>query len=172
MVVASSSGKKKQGRPRKEIPWDDLEAYAYNLCTPMEISKYFDIPYKTLDTRSKQEHGVSFKKWVDRQKFDRIVSLRNTAFKEAQTGGNPALLKFCLEMFDPVVRAAKREIVVAQIQARNPVIDVTPQEEDGEDQKPAVVYYLPERRETNDEEFEKLKEEGAVCLEVDLKAEE
>ena len=86
------------GRPRKVVNWKAVDKLCQLNSPAKEISAYLsitgeDYSYDTLDRRCKEDHGLTFAKYV-REKTMALsnVSLRRAQFQGAVDDRNPTLL--------------------------------------------------------------------------------
>lgn len=80
-----------EGRPRKEIDFEELKKLCHIQATQEEICAWFDIDEETLNTRIFENCGKSFSAYFKQNKGFGKVSLRRKQYQEALKG-NTALL--------------------------------------------------------------------------------
>jgi hypothetical protein len=80
-----------EGRPRKEIDFEELKKLCHIQATQEEICAWFDIDEETLSTRIFENCGKSFSEYFKQNKGFGKVSLRRKQYQEALKG-NTALL--------------------------------------------------------------------------------
>jgi len=78
-------GKKRMGRPKKEIDKDVFEGLCGIQCTMDDICNVFDITRKTLERWCKDTYKDTFYTVFKQKRAGGVVSLRKTGFKLAET---------------------------------------------------------------------------------------
>lgn len=79
-------------RPRKKIDFIKLDELISIFCTGEECASILDIDYDTLNTRLKEEKGMSFSEYFKHKSADGKASLRRTQFVMAQK--NPRMAEW------------------------------------------------------------------------------
>lgn len=83
--------KKKMGRPRKEVNWEEFDKLCAIQCTEEEIAAWYDMTIDTLNARCKEEYGQTFSEVYAQKRQKGFSSLRRNQFKRA-TGGSDTML--------------------------------------------------------------------------------
>jgi len=83
--------KKKMGRPRKEVNWEEFDKLCAIQCTEEEIAAWYDMTIDTLNARCKEEYGQTFSEVYAQKRQEGFSSLRRYQFKRA-TGGSDTML--------------------------------------------------------------------------------
>ena len=87
----AENGKKKMGRPEKQIDKEQFEKLCGLQCTIEEFCCYFDCDRKTLEKWCKKTYGSTFSTVFDVKRGSGKISLRRKQFEVAMTG-NPTML--------------------------------------------------------------------------------
>lgn len=92
----------KTGRPRKEWDQEHFEKLCALQCTAVEIASFFDFSVDTLDTRCKEDYGLSFSECRIKYASEGKMSLRRTQFRLAEKSAAMAIFlgKNVLEQVD------------------------------------------------------------------------
>lgn len=90
--------KNKGGRPKIKIDFKKVQLLAGMFCTGEEIAAVLDIDYDTLNTRVKEEYGVSFSDYIKKYNENGKASLRRMQYKAASEG-NATLLVWLGKQF-------------------------------------------------------------------------
>lgn len=83
--------KKKMGRPKAQIKWEEFEKLCSIQCTLTEIASWFKCSESTIVRRCKEEKGTTFEGYYKKHSVAGRISLRRSQFKVANDG-NPTLL--------------------------------------------------------------------------------
>ena len=86
-----AGAKKKTGRPKLLIDWDELDRLCDMQCTLFEISNWFKCSEDTIERRCKEEKRLTFADYFKKMSAGGKISLRRAQFKAA-TGGSVAML--------------------------------------------------------------------------------
>lgn len=81
-----SAKESKMGRPRKEIDWDQVDKLCHIQCTQVEICGFLEVCEDTLNSRCKEEHGVTFSEYLKQKSQPGKISLRRRQYKTAMDG--------------------------------------------------------------------------------------
>ena len=82
--------KKKVGRPKILIDWNEFDKLCHIQCTLKEISDWFGCAEDTIRRRCFEERKLNFETLLKKKSTGGKISLRRSQFKLA-TEGNPAL---------------------------------------------------------------------------------
>lgn len=80
------------GRPRKEIDWDAVDKMAGIMCTQVEICDLIGVCEDTLNSRSKEKHGVTFSEYLRQKSQFGKRSLRRKQYEVAMSGDRTMLI--------------------------------------------------------------------------------
>ena len=80
------------GRPRKEIDWEEFEKLCYFQCSLAEICEWLHVSDKTLERRCKEHYGETFSAVFEKKRAGGLISLRRNMFHMAEK--NPAVAIF------------------------------------------------------------------------------
>jgi len=83
--------KKKMGRPKIEIDFNQLQAFCQVLCTKEEICLFLGVSLTTLDRRIEELTGQTFEVFYKKHSTGGKMSLRRAQYKSALEG-NPTML--------------------------------------------------------------------------------
>ena len=84
--------KKKMGRPRKEVDWEEFEKLCAIQCTEEEIAAWFDMTRETLNEKCKEEYDMTFLALFGQKRQKGFSSLRRNQFKRATDGSDTMLI--------------------------------------------------------------------------------
>ena len=93
-----AAGKKKMGRPRKEIDFKKIDALCEDHCTPKEIVACLqifdvDVSYDTVERRVKEKFGCTFAEYVDEKHLALAKpTLRKLQWQAAKSGNVSMLI--------------------------------------------------------------------------------
>ncbi len=96
-IVCMRWGMKKNGRPRKEVDFEKIDALCKYHCTAQEIVAHlqifdFDVSYDTVERRVKEKSGLTFAEYINQNHLAYAKpSLRKLQWKAAE-GGNTSML--------------------------------------------------------------------------------
>jgi len=116
-----------RGHRRKiEINFEELEKLCRFQCTEREIAEWFHCGISTIETRVREQFGVSFQNYFETKRVGGLVSLRRNMFKMSSTSPQMAifLAKNWLRMSDSHEitgaggEAIKHEIIVSSESAK------------------------------------------------------
>lgn len=79
-------------RPRKEIDWADVEKLCALQCTQEEVAQFCQVTVDTLNSRCKDEQGMSFSEFFDLKRGTGKVSLRRAQWQLAHKGNATMLI--------------------------------------------------------------------------------
>ena len=82
--------KKKMGRPKVKIDWEEFKKLCHIQCTLSEIADWFECSESTIVRKCKQEQGCTFEGWYKKNSAKGRISLRRSQFKLSQEG-NPTM---------------------------------------------------------------------------------
>ncbi len=77
--------KKKMGRPRKEIDYEQLEKLMGWQCTLEDIADFFNMSEDTVEARCKEHYGETFSEVYKKHSAQGRISLRRYQFNLAKT---------------------------------------------------------------------------------------
>lgn len=86
-------GKKRTGRPRIEIDWEQVNKLCAFQCTHDEIAWFLGVSEDTLSRACKRTHKISFADYIAQKRGAGRVSLRRAQWMLALKG-NPTMLIF------------------------------------------------------------------------------
>ncbi len=92
MTKAKKPPKKKAGRPRVNINWDELNKLCALQCTAVEIAYFFDCSVDTIERRIKDHDGVTFAEYFKKHSSEGKISLRRAQYSKAMEGNVPMLI--------------------------------------------------------------------------------
>ena len=84
--------KKKVGRPKASIDWNELNKLCGLQCTLKEIAYFFDCSVDTIERRIKSEFNVNFADYYKKHAVEGKISLRRSQFAKAMEGNVPMLI--------------------------------------------------------------------------------
>ena len=100
------------GRPRKELPWEQIDELCKIQCTIAEIASVLGISVDTLQRRCKEETGNTFAVYLKEKSLTGNASLRRAQFKAALRGNTGLLIwlgKNMLGQKDNIIHAVEND---------------------------------------------------------------
>lgn len=79
----SALEKKRMGRPRFQIDWDDFDKLCHIQSTLNEIAAFFKCDEKTIERSVKREFGITFGELYQRKSVGGLISIRRSMFQMA-----------------------------------------------------------------------------------------
>lgn len=76
--------KKKAGRPKIQIDWDEFDKLCQLQCTQKEIASWFNCTDETIQNRCKAEKGLDFSVYYAQKADGGKISLRRTQWQHAE----------------------------------------------------------------------------------------
>lgn len=89
MAKRDTEGKKKAGRPRKEIDFDNLENLCKIQCTLAEVAGFFGLSEDTVKRRVREHYNLTFEEAFRIYSAPGRISLRRWQFRMAEN--NPTM---------------------------------------------------------------------------------
>jgi hypothetical protein len=89
--MSSKKPKRKVGRPKVEIDWEEFDKLCEIQCTQEEIAFWFRCSVDTIDRAVKREKKVNFAEYFNQKRGSGKVALRRAQFQTALSG-NPTML--------------------------------------------------------------------------------
>ncbi len=80
------------GRPRKEVDFEQLGVLCEIHCTELEIAYFFDMSVDTLNTRVQETLGITFSELYEQKKGKGKMKLRRKLFDMAMKGSVPVAI--------------------------------------------------------------------------------
>lgn len=84
--------KKKRGRPKVPIDWEEFDKLCLIQCTLEEIANWFKCSVDTIENRCKAEKGLLFSEYFKKASAGGKISLRRKQFQAANAGSVPMLI--------------------------------------------------------------------------------
>jgi len=84
--------KKKTGRPRIEIDWEEFDKLCAIQATLREIASWFNCSEDTIERAVKREHGITFADYFKSKSGRGKISLRRMQFQAANAGNTSMLI--------------------------------------------------------------------------------
>ena len=76
-----TNGNGNNGRPRKEIDWNEFEKLCFLQCSITEMCEWLHLSHKTLEKRVKENYGETFSQVFAKKRIGGLISLRRNLFK-------------------------------------------------------------------------------------------
>lgn len=92
MNKAKRPPKKKAGRPRVNINWDELNKLCALQCTLIEIAYFFNCSVDTIERRIKSVKKETFADYYKKHSSEGKISLRRAQYSKALEGNVPMLI--------------------------------------------------------------------------------
>ena len=87
--MVDNQTEKPNGRPRKEVDWEQFSKLCAMQCTVDEIAAWFNVSRRTLDVRVEEEFGCTFISAFKMFRQKGLISLRRMQYKSAERGSVP-----------------------------------------------------------------------------------
>ncbi len=71
----------KNGRPKINIDYKQLEGFCLIQCSLVEIAAFFNCSEDTIERRVKEHYGISFAEFFAKKRIGGLISLRRNLFK-------------------------------------------------------------------------------------------
>jgi len=82
----------KNGRPKINIDYKQLEGFCLIQCSLAEIATFFNCSEDTIERRVKEHFGITFAEYFSKKRIGGLISLRRMQFKLAEK--SPAMAIF------------------------------------------------------------------------------
>jgi hypothetical protein len=100
---------KKDGRPPKQINFNEMDKLLNIQCTLREVASFFECSEDTIENKIKEEKGITFSEYAEQKKGSGKRSLRRKQFEIALSGNITMLIwlgKQYLDQSDKQVQTA------------------------------------------------------------------
>ncbi len=81
----------KNGRPKINIDYKQLESFCLIQCSLAEIATFFNCSEDTIERRVKEKFGVSFAEYFSKKRIGGLISLRRNLFKLSEKNAAVAI---------------------------------------------------------------------------------
>ncbi len=106
------------GAPKKQVDYKILDGLCAIQCTGEEIASVLDIDYDTLNTRIKEDTGLTFSDYFKQKQTKGKASLRRFQWKQAEAGDKTMLIWLGKQYLG---QKDKQEIENTVIMERSPI---------------------------------------------------
>ena len=81
--------KRKSGRPKIQVDFDQVDKLCAIHCTGEEIASVMGVDYDTLSARIKENFGINTSEYIKKKSMAGKASLRRMQFRSAENGSIP-----------------------------------------------------------------------------------